>query len=175
MSKLPFPYRKVRGRGLSWRGHGSLWLAEDHLLEATSVIIAEHYRRFFFNDIRAFVLQRTKGRSNWAWFLGVVGGACALIAGGSVWFGMKNASEDWHSALYVPAVLFGIPAVCLLVLFVVNLLLGPTCRCHVLTATGWRVLSAPARVRPANRIQTQLAALIHAAQGPPPAAEPPPL
>ena len=166
MSKPPVVYRKIPGRSFTWRGHGSVWLGDDHLLEATSVIIIEHYRRFFFHDIRAFVLQRTNARSKLGWIFGGVSALFALIALSAWWFGMNNAKEEWHPMFYVVAVLFGGPSVILSVLLLINLLRGPTCRCHLLTSTGWKVLSAPTRLGAASRMEAQLIAQIQAVQGP---------
>ena len=159
-------YRKVPGGGLSWKGIGSLWLAEDHLLEVTSIVILEQYRRFFFSDVRAFVLRRTKVRLLWSCILGGVGAVFALVAGTAWLFGASNASQDWHIALYVPAFLFGFGAVVFLVLLAINLSLGPTCRCHLLTSTGWHALSAPTRLGPAIGAQAQIVSIIQTAQGP---------
>ena len=52
-----------------------------------------------------------------------------------------------------------------LLLFLINSLLGPTCRCHLqTTAAGWHLLAAPARLRAARRVLARLAPLIEAAQ-----------
>jgi len=168
-------YRKLRGGGFSWKGHGRLWRAEDHLLEVTSIYISESYRRFFFQDVRAFVIQRTNLRAIWAAIFGGVGVVCALIASGTWWAGIANSSEDWHIALYIPTALFGLAALVFFVLCVINLSLGQTCRCHVLTSTGWHALSAPTRLGKANRTQTEIVSIVQAAQGPAPTAAPPPL
>jgi hypothetical protein len=157
-------YLKVRGRGFSWKGHGSLWLAEDHLLEATSVIVLESYRRFFFREIRAFVVQRTSLRTVWGWLFGGGGIAFGVIAGLASWIGIANAKEDWHVAFFVPAVLFGAAAAILLSLCVINLSLGPSCCCHVLTSTGWHTLTAPKRMSKAMSVQAQVSSLIQATQ-----------
>jgi hypothetical protein len=77
----------------------ALYLAEDHLLLATQVIIFERYHRFFFSDIEAIVAAKSN-RWIWAsvlwalcipfsllWYLGqvpwcyVVGACCALGTG----------------------------------------------------------------------------------------------
>ena len=168
MSTAAPVYRKVPGGGLSWKGIGSLWLAEDHLLESSSIVILEQYRRFFFTDARAFVVRRTKVRFIWSWILGGVGAVFALVALSAWWFGAANAAEDWHFALYVPAFLFGFGAVVFLVLLVINLSLGPTCRCHLLTSTGWHALSAPTRLGRAVEAQAQIVSIIQTAQGPAP-------
>lgn len=167
------PYRRVPCRGLSWRGWGSLWLAEDHLLEATSAVIAERYRRFFFQDVRAFAVQRTNGRWVLGWILGGLGTAMALIAASVYWFGAANDTEDWHLGMYILAGPFGLGALVLLLIFLFNLLRGPRCRCHLLTSTGWKSLSAPTRLGQARLVQEQLVPLIQNVQGSMPAAEAP--
>ncbi|MDR3401794.1 MAG: hypothetical protein P4L99_04770 [Chthoniobacter sp.] len=164
-------YQKIPGRGFSWKGHGGLWLAEDHLLEVTSVIVIEQYRRFFFQEVRAFVVQRTNVRLIWGWVLGGVGAIFTLIAGISLWIALANRSEDWHNALYFPAVLFGLGSLFFLVLLIINLSLGPSCRCHLLTSTGWHALSAPTRLGPANRAQARIVSVIQTAQGSTPKVE----
>ncbi|MEI9894521.1 MAG: hypothetical protein WDN28_11700 [Chthoniobacter sp.] len=171
MSTPPLAYRKIPGGGLSWKGRGGLWLGEDHLLEVTSIVVLEQYRRFFFREARAFVVQRTNLRFLWSWILGGVGAALALVAGSALWVALANEKEDWHVAFFVPAVLFGLASLCFLILWVINLSLGPSCRCHLLTSTGWHALSAPTRLGKAERAQVQIAAVIQTAQGPAPTAE----
>lgn len=162
-------YRRVPGGGFSWRGRGSLWLAEDHLLEVSSILFMEQYRRFFFRDVRAFVLQRTNLRLVWGWIYGGVGAVFALIAGVCLWAALGNASAEWQPLLYVPVGLCGPAALVLFVMLVINLSLGPTCQCHVLTATGWQALSAPKRLGRATRAQAEIIAIIEGVQGPAPA------
>src|SRR5258707_9925650 len=104
-------------------------------------MVLEQYRRFFFQEARAFVVERTNVRLIWGWVLGGVGAVFALIAGSTLWVALANASEDWHVAFYFPPALFGLGAVFFLTLLVINLSLGPSCRCHVLTSTGSHALS----------------------------------
>ena len=168
MSTAAPVYRKIPGGGLSWKGRGGLWLAEDHLLEVTSILVLEQYRRFFFQEARAFVVQRTNLRLIWGWVLGGLGAVLGLVAGSAFWVALANSSEDWHVAFYIPAVLFGAGSLFFLTLWVVNLSLGPTCRCHLLTSTGWHALSAPTRMGPAGRAEAQIVSIIQTAQGPAP-------
>jgi hypothetical protein len=158
-------YRKVSGGGFSWKGYGGLWLAEDHLLEVSSVVVTETYRRFFFQDARAFVVRHTKVRVIWSWILGGLGAGLGLLSLLSWWIAAINFDQDWHVALYFPMAIFGVGAVVFLTLWGINLALGPTCRCHLLTATGWHALSAPTRLGRAARAQSQIASVIEASQG----------
>jgi len=167
------PYRKLRGAGFSWKGRGRLWLAEDHVLEVSSVFISESYRRFFFHEVRALVVQRTNTRFIWALVLGVLGLITGFVAGAFLWTGIANSGEDWHVAMYFPAGFFGLALLVCLALWISNMLLGPSCVCQVLTRNGWQTLSAPRRVGPATQVQAELAGIIQAVQGPSPAVTPP--
>ena len=162
-------YRKLSGRSLNWAGLGRLWIGEGYLLEVNSILILEWYRRSFLHDAMAFIVQRSKRRSAWCWVLGCVGGFGLLGGGGAGWIGYAYRKEDWHVALYVLAGIAGFVSIISLILLTINVLLGPSCRCHVLTSTGWHPLSAPTRLGPALRIQAQIAPLIEAAQNQTPA------
>jgi len=162
-------YRKLSGRSLNWAGLGSLWIGDGYLLEVNSIFFLEWYRRYFLHDAMAFIVQRSKRRSAWCWVLGCVGGFGLLASGGAGWIGYANRKEDWHVALYVLAGIVGFVSIISLILLTINVLLGPSCRCHVLTSTGWHPLSAPNRLGPALRIQAQITPLIEAAQNQMPA------
>lgn len=166
-------YHKIVGRSLSWAGRARLWLGADHLLEVVSSTVVERYRRYFFHDTLAFVVQRTKMQVAWLWVQAVIGGGALLLAVGSALAGAEWAAEDWHILLYILAGISGVGAVLFFTLLGLNVLLGPSCRCHVLTSTGWHALAAPTRLKPAVRLQEQVVALVEAAQGksPPPGSE----
>ena len=165
-------YRKLPGRGLGWSGFARIWIAEEHLLEVNSLLVSERYRRFFLRDISALVIRRTKVGLAWNIVHGVLGLGGALLAGG-LWWGSATADQGVQEVLQVLAVMTSPLAALFLVLFSINLLLGPTCRCHLQTTTaGWHALTAPTRLGPARRFLARLAPLIEAAQAAP---APPPL
>jgi hypothetical protein len=176
MSSTPTPapapvHRKLPGGGIHWNGRGKLWLSEDHLLEVNSLFVVEWYRRFFFREIKAFTVRRTNRRLIWALVLGGVGVLFGLIAAAFAWSGVTQKEGPSQVLMYMMAGFFGVIAVLCLVLFAFNLALGPTCRCHVLTAGGWRVLAAPSRLGPAVQAQARIFPLIDAAQGSAPESE----
>jgi hypothetical protein len=132
----------------------------------------EQYRRYFFHEMKAFIVQPTKVRLVWALLQGVLGTLCLLAAGIAVWLGVRNSEEDWHVALYVTAGFFAAVALFCLILLAINLLWGPSCRCYVLTATGWHPLAAPGRLGAALQLQARIFPLIEAAQSQVVVAEP---
>src|SRR5438445_6412064 len=87
-------------------GSSSLWLGKDHLLCIDSTGYTETYKRFYFRDIQAFILQKT---DNWK-FQALALGALVLI------FALIAALQREPVGRYIFA---GIAA-----LFVVPLLIG---------------------------------------------------
>ena len=173
-------YRKLPGRSIAFSGLGALALAEDHVLEIESLLVHERYRRFFLKDVAAIVVRRTRARLWWNVAHGVLGFGGSALAGGLWWWGTFVKEQDQRVMLWVFAGMIAPFALFFLVLFLINSLLGPTCRCHVqTTAAGWHALAAPTRLRAARRVLARLSPLIEAAQKtpappPPAAAEPVP-
>ena len=167
-------YRKLPGRGLGFGGLGRLWVAEDHVLEVESLLFHERYRRFFLKDIAAIVVRRSKARLYWNIAHGVLGFGGAALAGGLWWGGTFVKEQEPRVTLWVFAGMIAPFALFFLLLFLINSLLGPTCRCHLqTTAAGWHPLAAPTRLRAVRRMLARLTPLIEAAQkapAPPPEA-----
>ena len=170
----PVPaYRKLPGRGLGWAGCARLWIAGDHLLEVNSLLFTERYRRFFFKDISALVIRRTKVRLAWNIVHGVLGIGGALLAGGIWWGGTFVPEQEPRVALWVLAGVIAPFALLFLILLFLNIFLGPTCRCHLqTTSAGWHPLAAPTRLRPARRFLARLTLFLDTAKSAPPLAAP---
>ena len=165
MTSAPPAYRKLPGRGLAFYGIGRLWLADDHLLEVESLLLHEHYRRFFLPDIAALVVRRTKVRLVWNLVHGVLGFGGAALAGGLWWWGTFVKEQEPRAVLWVFAGMIAPFALVFIVLFFINTFLGPTCRIHLqTTSVGWHPLAAPARLRAARRLLARVTPLIEAAQ-----------
>ena len=161
-------YRQIPGRGLGWSGFARLWIAEDHLLEVNSLLVSERYRRFLLRDVSALVIRRTKAWFAWNIVHGVLGLGGALLAGGLWWGSVAADGRGTREVMQVFAVMTSPFAAFFLVLFFINLLLGPTCRCHLqTTSAGWHALTAPTRLGPARRFLARLTPRIEAAQKPP--------
>ena len=165
MTSAPPAYRKLPGRGIAFSGIGRLWIAEDHVLEAEWLLFHERYRRFFLKDIAAIVVRRSKARLYWNIAHGVLGFGGAALAGGLWWGGTFVNEEAGRMMLRVLAGMVAPFALLFIVFFLINSLLGPTCRCHLqTTAAGWHPLAAPTRLRSARRLLARLTPLVEAAQ-----------
>jgi uncharacterized integral membrane protein len=145
-------YRRLAG---SRRGYGkwySLWLGDDHLMSVESTGYSEEYTRFYFKDIQAVIIRRTRTGKVWNGVLGTILAcfAIAVIANGS----------DRSMQIFVAV--FSLP---FLLLLLVNLFRGETCSCHVRTPVGMEELPALDRVRKTKKILARLRLLITECQG----------
>ena len=134
-------YRRLPGASRTQTGSlypfpCSLWLAPDHVLSVLSEGFTETYKRFYFRDIQAFVIRRTRRGAITSVLLG--GAGMVLLA-----LVFAGAALQWPSAL--AAILGSCGAVCL-ALLAVNVMRGPTCVCHVRTAVQME------RLYPLNRL-----------------------
>jgi len=112
-------------------------------------LFSERYRRFYFADIQAVVIRRTAGQAVWNALLGSGCGLVLVVAVGLEAFG---------PALWVALAV-------LLAGLVANLAAGPTCCCHIRTATSTQRLPPLGRLRGALRFLRALEPLIAEAQG----------
>jgi hypothetical protein len=129
----------------------SLWLGADHLLVVNTNGYTETYKRFYFRDIQAFILQRTAEATIMNIVLAipfVLLVVAALVAQGT----------EMKIFLFALAGL-------LAVLALINVLRGRTCRCCLRTAVQLERLPPLNRVRRAQKVFSQLRPLIAAAQG----------
>jgi uncharacterized membrane protein HdeD (DUF308 family) len=123
-------YRARPGFSLSQVKYG-LWLAEDHILQITRGPYRETYRRFYFRDIQALSLTRTRTHQM---LMGVAALGAVMLLGGLLVMGLylTNISGDADPGNVVfgavvimagfAAVVAGFPG-----------FLGPTCVCMVTT------------------------------------------
>jgi len=161
-------YRKLPGRSIGFVGsRARLWLAEDHLLEVSGMFLAERYRRFPLADIRAFVVEKTRTQAIALWIYGGVFALCAGFGGLLFWYGTRSGTKPGEAVIAFLSVFGGfavIVAVITFIGFLLTLLRGASCRCSIQTTAGLRVLAAPNRRRPTERMFAILAPAIEAAQ-----------
>jgi hypothetical protein len=145
------------GRGrftVAFASRQSLWLAKDHLLSIRSNRFIEDYRRFYFRDIQAITLRRTRRRAIWNMVLSLallVSLASFLSSPRSI---LSVDMWPWH-------LLFAIVSLPLLI----NNLLGSSCTCYIRTAVQMEELPSMNRVRKVYKILRRIRPLIAGAQG----------
>jgi len=129
----------------------SLWLGKDHLLFVESNGYSETYKRFYFRDIQALLVQRTQ-------VFTVVNLVLTILFVLTLAPALVAQETGLRIFLFSAAGFFGLP------LFI-NILRGPTCRCFLRTAVQTEQLPPLSRVRRAQKVFARIRPLIAAAQG----------
>lgn len=146
-------YRRLPGRGSGLLTTATLWEADDHLLLVESTRINETYKRFFYRDIQAIVICRTK--------TGLVTSSIAALV--TLIFGAFTAGTSVMELQINMGILTGLSALVALVSFVK----GSTCRCILRTAVQTQTLRSLGRLRKARKVCRRLQPKIEAAQAQP--------
>ena len=146
-------YRKICGR-TSFSSQ-RVYLGSDHLLAVVGYY-SESYRRFFFRDIEAIVYRDTRRGPIMNLFCATVIVLCLL--------GILSDDAGFEFIGWF----FGLST---LVIFVWNLIKGPTCSCSMVTAVQNERLGCVSRRRRFNRLLATLLPEIDAAQPAIPAGE----
>jgi hypothetical protein len=133
----------------------SLWLAQDHLLSIRSNRFTEEYRRFYFRDIQAITIRKTRRRQFWNMVLSLL----LLVFLGI--FMSQVTQSGLSSDLWAWSVVLALVGVPLLM----NNLRGPTCTCYIRTAVQVEELPSINRVSKVHKILGRIRPLIAAAQG----------
>ncbi|HEX9880370.1 MAG TPA: hypothetical protein VGB25_09270 [Candidatus Binatia bacterium] len=148
-------YLRLPGRGIRRERFfspaattSSLWLAEDHLLCVDNDRFGEDYRRFYYKDIQAITVRRTRRWEAWnaAWIVlaGVAAGSMALLGGPVFLWALEGA---FCAGLLV------------------NLLRGPSCICHLYTAVHTEELPSVGHLKTFRKAMDLLALRIRRVQG----------
>ena len=150
-------YRKIAAT--SWFSRflpgmrSSIYLAEDHLLLATRIIVFEKYHRFFFSDIEAITAAKSN-RWLWASVAWVVS-----IPLGMLWYLARNNWCYLVGACWIFIAGF---------ILIWNLLAGPTYVVKIQTAAQTRRLKAVERAGKYQAFSAMVVPLIMAEQRPNP-------
>ncbi len=159
MSEIPQKYRKLPGRGPGLVGIARIWMGEDHLLAVDTTFAVERYRRYYYRDIEAIVVRKTRAGMGWNIAFGAV--ALLMTAIIVVILVVSRGSNDGVGG----AIFVGCLAAVALFFLLINTLRGPTCSVHVQTTSGLNALGCPIRMRPARKVLAKLQPVIEAAQG----------
>jgi hypothetical protein len=135
----------------------SLWLGPDHLLVVDSGGFTETYKRFYFRDIQAIVVQKTTNATIVNIVLTILLVPTLTLGIASQTTGLKIFFLMWSGFFFF--------------ILLVNLLRGQSCRCFLRTAVQTEELPPLNRVRRARKVLGEIRPLIAAAQGGEPAPE----
>jgi len=147
-------YKRVPGRSSIINPmRSSLWLGEDHLLLVSHGLVAETYRRFPLTSIQSIVMSQTgRGRIyNW-----VLGAFAVLLLGMTILIGVFSPLHAFGPGFQLGVVL---------ILALINVARGPTCRTQLRTAVQTVDLGSLSRLRRARKSLEILVSRIEAAQG----------
>jgi hypothetical protein len=149
MARGPKLYSRLPGRPVTGFGVKMLWQGPDHLLWVERSLGQETYKRFYYKDIQAVTMRRTRRHHLWNGLWGTFALLFGLIVIG--------ASGPAYFSTFM-ATLFA-------ALLIVNLILGPACRVHLQTAVQIHPVSSLRRVRTARKAMRRIKALVEAEQG----------
>ena len=152
MSRLPG--RSIKGFGWSFQ-RNQLWLSPEFLLSREIFGYREDVKRYYFGDIQAIVSGPTL---NWR-LCNIVTGITLLVLGSLATY--LVIADAPGPLIFMAAMAVGVVGVVLSG----NLILGPTCRTILYTATSEAPLPSLGRQRSAKKAITQILPFIEAAQG----------
>jgi len=137
-------YTRLPGKGLRREGFialtrtwCTLWLADDHVLSVDNHLFSEDYKRFYFRDIQAIVMAKTRRGAVWNIILGTLTAIWLLIM-------LAQDSMEGRIAWAIVAAIF-------LVMLLANVLRGPTCTCQLITAAHKETLPSLNRLGTAEK------------------------
>jgi hypothetical protein len=163
MAAVTRQYEKLPGRTSYFAGVAKLWAHQDYLLAVTTYFGVENYRRYFYRDIQALMIRRTRARF-W-WNLGF--GVCAVLLGcGALGFWLASRRPEANLANFSigSAIALSVLAGLFVFALIWNSVRGATCVLVAQMATGPQSLPGVTRVRPARKILAQVAPRIVEAQ-----------
>lgn len=147
-------YRRIRWQNGGIFSRGSLWLADDHILQITSSGVQERYQRFYLRDIRAIMIGEA-----WTGMVcaGIFGIPAFLLGLGVI--ASLASQRGFTNTVFV----FTLLAICLcgMIFFLWR---GRTAKVYVVTELQTTLLRSVARKWQARKFIDQLAPLINAAQ-----------
>ena len=162
-SATDFKYKRLTrtsaraGFAIAVRSRTSLWLGPDHLLSVESDNFRENYKRFYFRDIQAILVQKTNRFRTWNIILGVI------IVFPLVFTLAFIFSRDVNAITGV--IIFGFITLILVLILVLHLISGPTCKAFLRTAVQIEEFPSLCRIKTTRRVLGQIRPLIVAAQG----------
>ena len=151
-------YQRLKLGGGSSLSNASYWIGPNHLLVVEVTNYVERYRRFYFRDIQAILVQKSLVRLGWNIGFGLVSASLLM---GLLFSVFAPARDDVIVSIWFG--FFLLFSVCL----IINTLRGPTCVVQVRTAVQSRKLPGLRRWRKADALIAAITPVINAAQSSP--------
>jgi hypothetical protein len=146
----------MRRQGIATAARTRLWLAKDHLLSVDYQWYSEDYKRFYFRDIQAMIIRKTRtGRT----INEVLTPLTCIVVALAVSLSIASGFDDGF------AIFWWIIGAVLLAFLVANIIMGPTCKCYMKTAVQTEELPSLRRLRRTRKVLARVRPLIVAAQG----------
>ena len=137
----------------------SLWLGADHLLFVQSSGWTETYKRFYFRDLQAISILKTRRGRIWNIVLGILTGLMILVILSTL------PSGTWTDSDVAGGVTLGIITAVFLIFLLLNIFRGKTCKVVFRTAVQAEEIPSLSRVRLTHKVLGKIRPLIAAAQG----------
>ncbi|HLP06690.1 MAG TPA: hypothetical protein VK178_00890 [Opitutaceae bacterium] len=156
-------YRRLTRNRSGLGTYSSLWLGPDHLLLVTSTGFSESYQRYYFRDIQALVVTDS---NRFLLILAITGCLLLFLGLGALLAVASNGVSPWILLPTIPT----------FIVFLWNLILGRTCKVHIVTGVQTVPLPPLSRFRRTRRVFAKIVPLIEAAQAslvPPPIGDAP--
>jgi len=126
-------------------------MGDDHILAVENNGFSEDYKRFYFSDIQGIITRKTRRGAVWSIVL-----ACLIAS--SLAGALFLEREPLRIFFWAFSGVF-------FAFFLINILRGPTCICHILTAVQEEQLPSLNRLRVARRVIGALRVVIEKTQG----------
>lgn len=155
MAHTRTPYTKFPAKKRKLIGNDRIWTADDHILLVESTGISERYKRFYFKDIQAIQIIKTR-----AGFIRLAVAAALLlicVVSGSVVYRYIP-----KPAFLIPFMVFGVFPILYIIRQVIK---GPACKCRIYSSVREEVLSPVDTLKKADKFLAVILPRIEAGQG----------
>jgi hypothetical protein len=146
-----FPYVKLPGSYHGFFRQASLWEGADHILLVSGSRFSEEYRRFYYRDIQALLVEKRPRAGSPGWW--IILSILLIIA--TISTGQNDPPYSW----------VGLAVLSLILLIRLDLTFRRSCRCSIQTAVSREVLPSLIRRRDAENAINRLHTRIIAEQG----------
>ncbi len=156
MSKPSSTYKKFPSKHKKFIGNDCLWFGDDHLLLVESTGISENYKRFYFKDIQAVNILKTRSNSIKTILLGILLGLSIFLT--LLTFEAGNLSSPMFIFWAASSLIF-------LFMFIWFFRKGTSCRCFMYSSVQKEKLTPVNTLKKATKFLDTIVPKIETRQG----------